>query len=75
MLLEGERPNPASPPSGCHFHTRCRYAKPECSVTTPPLDERAPGHFVACHFAAELTLKGAFDHASAGKHRDNGDAT
>ncbi len=58
IQLQGEVPSPANPPSGCIFHPRCRYAKPVCSEETPPLIEGAPGHFVACHFAKELQLKG-----------------
>jgi len=48
MILQGDVPSPMRPPSGCHFHTRCPYALPECSVTDPPLIEVSPGHHVAC---------------------------
>ena len=65
VLLEGERPSPADPPSGCRFHTRCRYAKSACQETVPALEEYEPGHFVACHFARELRLKGALEQVSA----------
>jgi len=58
IQLQGEVPSPANPPSGCIFHTRCRYAKAECSQKVPPLTEVEPGHFVSCHFAKELDLKG-----------------
>jgi oligopeptide/dipeptide ABC transporter ATP-binding protein len=58
IQLQGEVPSPANPPSGCIFHPRCRYAKSICKEQTPPLVEEAPGHFVACHFAKELQLKG-----------------
>jgi oligopeptide transport system ATP-binding protein len=47
-ILHGDVPSPVRPPSGCHFHTRCRYAAPACRVTAPPLLEVAPGHHVAC---------------------------
>lgn len=48
-LLEGDIPNPADPPRGCKFHTRCPYATDICEVVTPPFEEAAPGHFAACH--------------------------
>ena len=56
--LTGEIPNPANPPSGCHFHTRCRYCTEQCSREVPAYREMEPGHFVACHRAEELKLKG-----------------
>jgi len=56
--LEGEIPNPANPPTGCYFHTRCRYCKQQCKETAPEYKELEPGHFIACHRAEELKLKG-----------------
>jgi len=58
--LEGNVPNPAAPPSGCHFHTRCSYARDICSKERPELRELDDGsaHYVACHFAAEFSLPG-----------------
>ncbi len=58
ILLEGEIPNPAAPPTGCYFHPRCRYAQAICRTDAPPLEEVQPGHFAACHFARELDLQG-----------------
>jgi oligopeptide/dipeptide ABC transporter ATP-binding protein len=58
IRLVGEVPSPANPPKGCVFHPRCSYARPECSQHTPELVEIKEEHFVSCHFAAELTLKG-----------------
>jgi len=58
IILEGDVPNPANPPSGCYFHPRCPYAKAECSQETPQLREVKPGHHVSCHFAEELQLRG-----------------
>ena len=58
VLLTGEVANPANPPSGCYFHPRCKYAQAICQQVTPPLQEVAPGHFSACHFARELELQG-----------------
>ena len=46
--LEGEIPSPINPPSGCVFHTRCKYAVPECSLEVPTLKEIRNGHFVSC---------------------------
>ena len=56
--LEGEIPNPAAPPSGCFFHTRCRYCTEKCKECAPEYREMAPGHYVACHRAEELELRG-----------------
>ena len=50
ILLTGDVPSPANPPSGCVFHPRCQHpAKDEaCSVIVPPLEQKAPGHWAAC---------------------------
>ncbi len=58
VRLQGDVPSPANPPSGCYFHPRCRYAKDICSVERPPLTDIGDEHFVACHFARELSLTG-----------------
>ncbi len=57
IVLKGDVPNPAKPPSGCRFHPRCFMAQPVCSVDEPPLREITPGHWSACHFAEELPVK------------------
>jgi peptide/nickel transport system ATP-binding protein len=58
IVLPGDVPNPASPPSGCAFHTRCRYAQEVCKLETPPLQSVGNGHLAACHFADTLQLAG-----------------
>jgi peptide/nickel transport system ATP-binding protein len=58
IILTGEIPNPARPPSGCFFHPRCRYAREVCAQQEPAWQEIGPDHFVACHFAHELSLQG-----------------
>ena len=49
LILQGDVPSPMTPPPGCHFHTRCPYARERCRVETPPLAEVKPAHWVACH--------------------------
>lgn len=49
ILLEGDIPNPANPPTGCTFHTRCPHRMDICMKTVPSLKEHKTGHSVACH--------------------------
>ncbi|MFN2227803.1 MAG: oligopeptide/dipeptide ABC transporter ATP-binding protein, partial [Anaerolineae bacterium] len=52
-------------PPGCYFHPRCPYAVDLCRSEPPPLVERRPAHYVACHRAAELDLSGIGEEADA----------
>jgi peptide/nickel transport system ATP-binding protein len=56
--LAGEIPNPANPPKGCPFHTRCRYCTEKCHTEVPEFREREKGHFVACHLTDTSMIKG-----------------
>jgi oligopeptide/dipeptide ABC transporter ATP-binding protein len=49
IVLQGDIPSPAAPPSGCRFHTRCRYAFEPCSTVDPPELTTPDGTTVACH--------------------------
>jgi len=49
IILTGEVPSPINPPSGCRFHPRCPFVKPECSKVAPVEKEISRGHMVACH--------------------------
>lgn len=49
-VLTGELPSPADPPRGCAFHSRCPEARHVCALEGPLLEEKDPGHWVACHF-------------------------
>jgi peptide/nickel transport system ATP-binding protein len=59
LVLKGDVPSPANPPSGCRFHTRCwlreQLGNPEiCSAEEPPLRQTGSDHLVACHFAEKI---------------------
>jgi len=60
QILQGQIPDPANPPNGCRFHTRCPYAVENCqSVVPEPVAVEGADTWVACHRADELTLSGA----------------
>ena len=50
IVLTGDVPSPANPPSGCVFHPRCHHPQKDaaCQRIVPPLEEKAPGHWAAC---------------------------
>ena len=59
IVLQGDVPSPAAPPSGCRFHTRCwlreRLGNPErCSAELPVFRDIGEGHQVACHYAERV---------------------
>jgi len=54
IVLKGDVPSPANPPSGCRFHPRCFMAKEICSQEDPPLREIRKNHWSACHFAEQI---------------------
>jgi len=61
IILQGDVPSPINPPSGCYFHPRCQYAKDICREKAPEFKEYIEGHYSACHFSEELTLKSVHD--------------
>jgi oligopeptide/dipeptide ABC transporter ATP-binding protein len=50
IVLEGDVPSPANPPSGCVFNPRCHHPRKDaaCTAVVPPLEEKQPGHYAAC---------------------------
>ena len=57
IVLKGDVPSPANPPSGCRFHPRCYMAREICSREEPPLRQVTPGHWSACHFAEQVSTE------------------
>ncbi|WP_344638395.1 oligopeptide/dipeptide ABC transporter ATP-binding protein, partial [Kitasatospora cystarginea] len=61
IILSGDIPSPANPPSGCRFRTRCWKAEERCAVEVPllavPSLEGPAAHESACHFAAECEVE------------------
>lgn len=80
LVLKGDIPSPAAPPSGCRFHTRCwlreRLGDPErCATEDPVFRESPAGHFVACHFAEEMASVGTEVQAAIGVEAGQAGAT
>ncbi len=55
IILKGDVPSPINPPKGCRFHPRCWMARDICREVEPPFEEKAPGHWSACHFAHDVS--------------------
>jgi len=53
IILQGELPSPADPPSGCRFHTRCPIAQERCRTEVPEFRKVGPEHWASCHYALE----------------------
>ncbi|MCQ6266322.1 dipeptide ABC transporter ATP-binding protein [Fictibacillus sp. WQ 8-8] len=49
IVLEGDIPSPAHPPTGCRFHTRCKFVTEKCKKVEPQLKDIGGGHLMACH--------------------------
>jgi oligopeptide transport system ATP-binding protein len=69
LVLKGDVPSPATPPSGCRFHPRCwlreKLGNPEvCAAVEPPLRDLGGGQFAACHFAEDVTVDAAAEVAA-----------
>jgi peptide/nickel transport system ATP-binding protein len=56
LVLVGEIPSPANPPSGCRFHTRCPRAQGRCRIEEPLLTPAENGARYACHFPLESAV-------------------
>lgn len=65
IILHGDVPSPVNPPSGCRFHTRCPFARADCSESEPPLEEVRPGHWVACFYWKEIAERTTVGSVSA----------
>ncbi|HKW46702.1 MAG TPA: ABC transporter ATP-binding protein [Gemmatimonadaceae bacterium] len=68
IVLTGDVPSPANPPTGCVFHPRCSHPQKDaaCSAIVPPLEEKAPGHWAACIKQPPTTVSWEQQHASGG---------
>ena len=53
IILSGDVPSPVNPPAGCPFAGRCKFCEEQCTTVDPALEEKEPGHFVACHLVKQ----------------------
>jgi peptide/nickel transport system ATP-binding protein/oligopeptide transport system ATP-binding protein len=68
-LLEGDLPSAMNPPSGCLFHTRCRFVRDACHLDVPTLSDDGTGHATACPYWPEFPLASALAE-TAGQNQD-----
>jgi len=70
IILQGAVPSPANPPAGCDFHPRCHHPMKDvaCMKIVPPLEEKSPGHFVACIKQPPTTITWEQQKAAGGVH-------
>ncbi len=70
IVLQGDVPSPANPPPGCVFHPRCHHPRRDaaCTRIVPPLEEKAPGHWVACIKQPPTTVTVEAQRAAGGTH-------
>jgi peptide/nickel transport system ATP-binding protein len=70
IILEGDVPSPANPPSGCVFHPRCHHPAKDaaCAAIVPPLEEKTPGHFAACIKQPPTTISWEEQRQAGGVH-------
>ena len=54
IILKGDIPSPANPPSGCKFHTRCPVAMEICKTVKPEFKDYGDEHFVSCHYVEKM---------------------
>ena len=68
IVLAGDVPSPANPPSGCVFHPRCTHPQKDaaCAAIVPPLEEKAPRHWAACIKQPPTTVSWEQQQASGG---------
>jgi oligopeptide/dipeptide ABC transporter ATP-binding protein len=70
IILKGDVPSPANPPSGCVFHPRCHHPAKDaaCAAIVPPLEEKSPGHLVACIKQPPTTISWEQQKQAGGVH-------